>query len=153
MSGTELLAAYEPEIRSLVRNISPTGRDYLGLDPDDYANRLRYAAWRASKRRLDPRYIRTALHNELRTLHRQSVTRRRYESAVFPAAPETYDPQGRYEAASDLSRLADSPEGATLLQFTLSGHKQAFPDHQLTPQALRARLYRMRTKAREKIME
>lgn len=109
-----------PSLRDFERDISAVALRFTngGVDPkardfEDYANYLRYAAWRALQRCGAKAYVRRAIWNAAKDLARQA---RAYQNAIvlyeatLPEAQST-NPFGQVDARLDLQKVrSETPE-------------------------------------------
>lgn len=69
----QALRRLEPTINKTARSFLPPGQvDGRGADAGDYAQEMRIAAWRASRRHTATKYLNTTVWNRGRDLYRQS---------------------------------------------------------------------------------
>lgn len=69
----QALRTVEPSIRKASASFLPPGRvDARGSDSTDYAQEMRIAAWRATRRTTAIKYLNATVWNRGRDLHRQS---------------------------------------------------------------------------------
>ena len=105
------LVDFERDISAVANHFTNGGVDPKARDFDDYANRLRFAAWRAIRKCAVKAYVRRAISNAAKDLARQAwAYKRAIPTAPFEYHPR-YDPYPQIDAKLDLQKVwSQTPE-------------------------------------------